>query len=658
MAFKVTLCDGSLVVDFSYLERFSFFASLKNGNWRESRTMVCKFEYFTLKNFKQFYQFYKNNIPYDFDFLPIETRETYDWKSETICEDECIEILRMTDFFVMSNEDQSFVNMIRLKNKSYLNNDTSDVICNNINDYLPSAIGKYSIKTPIIVDIQKHVGFERYVVDGNSYIIGYRNVDYINFLNREVKINVEIPKIPKISKLSKYMLSLGPRQKIYTRKIKLQSVKRILEKLSPLRKIMKVENGQFRAGKKLLLFSPNFANQFRRSTVIVNPCFRFNYFPISENLRNEGVTKHRDAQFITNDLISSFVMLIYLTTVENPNGVLTFYASDNTKPHVTIEEEKLRVFKNFKRIEAGTIIIFHNSLIHEGRPSINSEKIFLKTDIIQTKADNHKIKFDECFNSACVMDIFNIDEKHTRELFERALSARVFGFDVSYSPKEYYQKDNFYTNGTIFITKMETNCNVRNFIIAATVKIINSIFGKVFKDTYDDILQFGQSAIKTEKLRIDVPFFTMLWSGYFAPEDDGEITSVFDPEKDCSNMSGYFPREEYDVFNGDFPICDEILEEVFLSRQRSPLTEFGYDNFNYTIDPNFSESVIYLMMPKKISQFNYASYTTEFAVKFGSKVSYIWPFEIVTSEKLSNIKLIDEQCQYLIINAKIFNRSN
>lgn len=184
-------------------------------------------------------------------------------------------------------------------------------------------------------------------------------------------------------------------------------------------------------------------------------------------------------------------MLLYLTDCVNDLGVLT------------IDE---LVISNIKR---NTCTIFDQKYIHEGRPSINSEKIFIRTELL-FKYDPLKdvyINSDMAiiFNSACYLSIYKtiynspLLSKYCDEYFTQYNKYKrnicVDKNDIIFLEKTVNLEYNFLTNGhyfafdensdiksTIYVTLCDY-FNTNNLKITLTKIIENKSFKEIIKST-------------------------------------------------------------------------------------------------------------------------------------------------------------------------------
>lgn len=118
---------------------------------------------------------------------------------------------------------------------------------------------------------------------------------------------------------------------------------------------------------------------------MVNSVFRFNKFKPTDNL----FKRHYDTPFSdkSHSMYSKYTMIIYLTSGENPKGILKF------------NEDEI-----IQSIKTGNCIIFDQSKNHKGRPFIDEDKFFIRTELIyyipphEMEQDSNLASY---FNSAC-----------------------------------------------------------------------------------------------------------------------------------------------------------------------------------------------------------------------------------------------------------------
>lgn len=116
----------------------------------------------------------------------------------------------------------------------------------------------------------------------------------------------------------------------------------------------------------------------------VNNIFRYNNFIPSDN----KFTSHFDTPYRGEHVMSRYTLIIYLT------------GGSNTKPVLTIDDHKIFL------MEKATAVLFHQKYEHEGNPYLDSDKIFIRTEVICKGAklySDQLVPNDACkvFNSAC-----------------------------------------------------------------------------------------------------------------------------------------------------------------------------------------------------------------------------------------------------------------
>lgn len=172
--------------------------------------------------------------------------------------------------------------------------------------------------------------------------------------------------------------------------------------------------------------------------------FAFTNYVFRCNSFAPGDTKfatHRDTPYYdaARSQVSKYTLLIYLTSGRNAEGLLSV---QNT---------------TFREIEEFTCVIFDQQYEHEGRAFADTEKVFLRTELVFNDPDlsqgHHQIA--SLFSEACYMtgqSAFHEElERYAHESFERANSLH-WGIE-STNPKaqvylyKQYHETRFLTNG-------------------------------------------------------------------------------------------------------------------------------------------------------------------------------------------------------------------
>lgn len=155
-----------------------------------------------------------------------------------------------------------------------------------------------------------------------------------------------------------------------------------------------------RGGKRLLFKSDDLAQILEKivrplmafeDIHSINSVFRYNNFVPSDN----KFTSHYDTPYRSLLLASRYTLIIYLTEGFNEN-----------KPILAIDSASLEGDSyKIPFMEKATGIIFHQKYEHEGNPYIDTNKIFIRTEIIccdeSYSVDQSTSDACKAFNSAC-----------------------------------------------------------------------------------------------------------------------------------------------------------------------------------------------------------------------------------------------------------------
>lgn len=210
----------------------------------------------------------------------------------------------------------------------------------------------------------------------------------------------------------------------------------------------------------------------------VNCVFRLNKFVPGDSIFKQ----HYDSPYFdkSENVYSKYTMLLYLSDCINYLGVLT------------IEE---LVISNIKH---NTCIIFDQKYIHEGRPSINSEKIFIRTELLfkyDPLKDVH-INSDMAiiFNSACYLSIYKtiynsqLLSKYCDEYFTKynkyKRNIHIDENNIIFLEKTVNSEYNFLTNGHYFV--FNKNSNIKSAIYITLCDYFNT---NNLKITLSDIIE-------------------------------------------------------------------------------------------------------------------------------------------------------------------------
>jgi hypothetical protein len=157
-------------------------------------------------------------------------------------------------------------------------------------------------------------------------------------------------------------------------------------------------NNSSRGGKRFIFRSQDLANKltqaiktidkYKENFIAVNEVFRYNKFSPSD----KKFTAHYDTAFSNpnKNYQSKYSILIYLTKDINPTPTLKIFDEGN-EHNIIVNQEY-------------TCIIFDQKYLHEGIPYLNSDKIFIRSELIYDYSSNDKYydsHLAQLFNSAC-----------------------------------------------------------------------------------------------------------------------------------------------------------------------------------------------------------------------------------------------------------------
>lgn len=213
---------------------------------------------------------------------------------------------------------------------------------------------------------------------------------------------------------------------------------------------------------------PNIIGEGRlgSSFEFVNYVFRCNKF-VPSDARFES---HRDTPYFdrARSHVSKYTMLLYLSAGQND-------------PVLRVQD----VFLN--GIEEMTCVIFDQKYEHEGRPYLDGDKIFLRTELIfKDKNLKHREVVAELFSEACYMtgqSIFNEElASHAHKCFERANSLH---WAIEHSEPELpvylyksFQGLEFMTNGySYWFPKNGNTVDARDCALIAVLDYFNCKVG-------------------------------------------------------------------------------------------------------------------------------------------------------------------------------------
>jgi hypothetical protein len=241
----------------------------------------------------------------------------------------------------------------------------------------------------------------------------------------------------------------------------------------------KFDSSSYRGGRRFIFYSKRLASRIYnsikhiyRDLVKVNPVFRYNLFEPNDS----SFKSHYDTPYVNRneELVSKYSLIIYLTGGFNQEGILG------------IEDEVI------EKVDANTAIIFKQSKEHYGNPYIDSNKIFIRTDLIyddDPTEEEYSNDVAKMFNIACYStknSPFHAElTKYASDLFNKVsmlkynLLKKTNNIDIDY--KIFYKNHTFLTNGNDYW--FLDSYNIKD----AVVLIINDYFGFIDKGTIIDL---------------------------------------------------------------------------------------------------------------------------------------------------------------------------
>lgn len=219
-------------------------------------------------------------------------------------------------------------------------------------------------------------------------------------------------------------------------------------------------------GGKRLIFDSNYLskailknikegpNKLQKNLIMVNHVFRLNHFKPDD----KKFLSHYDIPYsdIKNNYYSKYTLILYLTIGEND-------------PILEVNGVKINKF------DKPTGVIFHQRYKHEGNPYLNSNKIFLRTELIyKIKVKNFNNEIAKNFNIACYMSkesLFNDEiNKYTSELFNNVVERRYSLCRTSVDYKYFIKTINnvsWITNGNDYW--FSNNVDIRNAVLLVLI---------------------------------------------------------------------------------------------------------------------------------------------------------------------------------------------
>jgi len=194
---------------------------------------------------------------------------------------------------------------------------------------------------------------------------------------------------------------------------------------------------------------PKIADNFE----LVNYIFRYNKFAAND----KKFLNHYDTPFFDRIFhhYSKYTLILYLTN-GTANPVLRFNQGKGIDNKDTNDDITIEKIENSTGV---TAVLFDQKYEHEGKAFIDSEKIFLRTELIHKFKDNDFDYDDEAtkiFNVACYMtkqSLFNKElNAYSSDCFNQSSLLRLNlakQFDLKYLLKT-YEGINFITDGNDF----------------------------------------------------------------------------------------------------------------------------------------------------------------------------------------------------------------
>ncbi|KID77521.1 uncharacterized protein G6M90_00g096470 [Metarhizium brunneum] len=197
----------------------------------------------------------------------------------------------------------------------------------------------------------------------------------------------------------------------------------------------------------------------------VNYVFRSNKFaPEDGNFENHLDTPYYDR---ARNHVSKYTLLVYLSSGQNT-------------PLLRVQDVDIN------RVEEMTCVIFDQRYEHEGRPFIQGDKVFLRTELI-FKDENLKRddRISQPFSTACYMTGQGLLDKqlasYAHECFERANSLH-WSLDKAVSEPVYLLKQfhglGFMTNGYNYWFPKCENMNLKDYAAISVLDYFNCKIGK------------------------------------------------------------------------------------------------------------------------------------------------------------------------------------
>jgi len=266
----------------------------------------------------------------------------------------------------------------------------------------------------------------------------------------------------------------------------------------------------------------------------VNYVFRCNRFAPGD----AKFTTHRDTPYYdgARSQVSKYTLLIYLSSGKNPDGVLEVNGTTLTD------------------IEEFACVIFDQRHEHEGRPFVDTDKVFLRTELVfndKGLAKNPKIA--SLFSEACYMTGQSVlDESlasYAHECFERANSLHWAVEREAAEPPVYlykqYQGVKFLTNGHDywFVKGGDRGLDVADCAVVAVLDYLNC---KV--SDQGPFRALCRSTTIREDIANTEDAFRLMSSRETTPNQQGETTRLGRVEEEV--VEGLFKESPSEPFAG------------------------------------------------------------------------------------------------------------
>ncbi len=413
---------------------------------------------------------------------------------------------------------------------------------------------------------------EYFILNDQNYCMVFLNPQDLSFHNLENILNLDefIKKNILIKHTKKSMEKIPD---IDATKICLNKRFTDLLKINELNLYTEPINNNQRGGSRLIFRSDYLSSKINLIINNLGPNFRYlkNNFSHCNNIfrlnkfgpSDKKFISHYDTPYIDrdNDQYSIYTIIIYLTGSNNENHIA-----------LTIDDKPIM-------IKANDCIIFNQKYEHEGYPFPDTDKIFLRSELIYHKKDLiHDSQIAKLFNISCYsvrQSFFNEEIKiFVNQSFDLVNKARHINLDLDVKNVPYYYGKitsvndefiDFITNGHDYYFSEQ---DLKNIVVAILIDYIGS--------------NYVNQSLNIQKTRVDFDSIDSLCVKFLKSCKDSEIYKNYHfTEKendeiyyeDYQNRCTMHNNEKSDDLIAK--LRNEIHQQIFSKKKQFAMIIFG-----------------------------------------------------------------------------------